>query len=192
MSDSLGLAVVSRIAPSDRLPFVKALAHLAAVDDEVTLDEKKAVMSFAEAWDMDDDEIGEARDILRSAAPSSMSDLVAEFSEPNTPFLLLQELVRLSLADGSYADVERREIRQLAAALGLSDRVLEEIETWVKRGSVWGLGGEDETGDDAPGPDSLAEILDRHDDEPEADYDLDDIPTATAEELRRLKEDEED
>ena len=128
MSDSLGLAVISRIAPPDRLPFVKALAHLAAVDDEVTLDEKKAVMRLTEAWDMEEAEVGQVRDILRSTAPSALADMVKEFTEPNTPFLLLQELIRLSHADGSYADVEQREIHRLADALGVSQDVLQEME----------------------------------------------------------------
>lgn len=186
MSDPLGLAVLSRVAEEDRLPFVKALAGIAAIDDEVTLDEKKAVMSFAKAWNLNDADVGATRDILRQGTSVSMEDLVSAFNQPNTPYLLLEELVRLSHADGTYAAAEKEEVERIAHTVGLSD-ALDDIEAFVERGLVWGTDGEDSSHHDA-----LKDVLNRDDDGEE--YSLSDIPTADPEEIDRLvgEEDEED
>jgi len=180
MSDELGLAVISRVAHEDRIPFVKALAGLAAIDDEVTLDEKKAVMSFAKAWDLSDAAIGETRDILRQGDAISLSTLIAEFNQPNTPYLLLEELIRLSHADGTYGKAEQSEIRRIAESVGLGD-ALDDVEQFVERGLVWGS---TEADDDGRDHDALQEVLNRKDDN--GDYSLDDIPTADASDLDKL------
>lgn len=183
MPDKLGLTVVSRVAASDRAPFIKALAHIAAIDDEVTLDEKKMVMSFADAWDLSENEIGEARDVLRQAGNMSLDALVNEFSEPDTPFLLVQELVRLSHADGTYGKAERKEINVLAQRIGIEESVVSEIEEWVERGLAWSFGDEDDDPD-------LESVLDR--DYGDDDHDLNDIPTADDDDIKRLLGDDDD
>jgi len=183
--NSLGLSVVERIAPTDRLPFVKALAHLAAIDDEVTLDEKQAVLSLAKAWDMSEADIGEARDILRTGSTIDLNELMGEFSEANTPYLLLQELVRLSHADGSYADVEREETIAIATSFGFDEDTLSDIEDWVERGQVW-----DTDSVDGHSAEALEKVLNREDED--GDYSLDDISTADPDELDRLTGDDDE
>lgn len=169
---SLGMSVVARVPDSDRTPFLKALAHLAAVDDSVTLDEKQMVMEFAESWSLDEAAEGEIRDILRSGDHLSLDALVDEFHEPGTRFLLLQELIRLSYADGTYADSERKEIARIAKRLGLAEEQFLEVEEWVERGQAWELDQED--GSDS---DDLEERLKRDE---ENEHDLSDIPTGDA------------
>lgn len=170
---SLGMSVVSRVKETDRFPFLKALAHIAAIDDSVSLDEKKMVMEFAEAWNLDDQVQEEVQDLLRSGTDLSLDALVEEFSETGTRFLLLQELIRLSHSDGTYGDAEREEIAQIAGRLDLSEKQLREVEMWVERGQAWESGDED-------GPDTsdLEARLNR--DEDSADHDLSDIPTGDA------------
>lgn len=184
MANTKELAVISRVAPEDRIPFVKALAGLAAVDDEVTLDEKKAVMSFAKAWELDDADIGATRDILRQGTSVSMEDIVQEFKQPNTPYLLLEELVRLSHADGTYGETEKDQVKRIAVATGLVDS-LEDVEQFVERGIVWGSPDADDDGRDY---DALQDFLNREEDD-DNDYDLSDIPTADEDELDKLLKD---
>jgi uncharacterized tellurite resistance protein B-like protein len=187
MPQPLGVSVISRIAESDRVPFIKVLAHLAAADDEVTLNEKQAVMDFAEAWDLNESAIGEARDILRRGSAQSLRDLVARFSEPNTPFLLLQELVRLSHADGEYGSAEREQVVAIAEQIGLSRETVEEVEEWIERGLAWDVSGTD----DVPGSDDLEDLLDSRSEE-DHEHDLSDIETADREDLEGLIGDEDD
>lgn len=173
MSDSLGMKAVSRVAETDRFPFVKALAHIAVADDSVTLDEKKMVQQYAEAWELGEEAEAEVRDILRSGSSPSLDQLVSEFTESGTRFLLMQELMRLSHADGTYGDAERRKIAKLAQRMGMTERQFREMETWVERGQAWGgFGGEGD--EDGPEPRDLESVLESED---EDDYDLSDIKT---------------
>lgn len=169
---SLGMSVVSRVPGPDRIPFLRALAHLAVVDDSVALDEKQMVMEYAETWDLDGSAEAEVRDILRAGNNLSLDSLVAEFSESGTRFLLLQELIRLSYADGTYAETERKEIARIAKRLGLTEEQFLEVEEWVERGQAWEPGQ-----NEGPDANALEERLDR---EEESEHDLSDIRTGDA------------
>jgi uncharacterized tellurite resistance protein B-like protein len=170
MSD-LGLKAVSRVAETDRDPFLKALAHIAAVDDSVDLDEKRMVEQYADAWNLGGEAKAEVQDLLRTQSSLSLDGLVAEFSESGTRFLLVQELMRLAYADGTYGEAERKEIASIAQRLGMSENEFREVEKWVGRGQAWGVPGDE---DDGPGEEDLEEVLGRDDD---SEHDLSDIET---------------
>jgi uncharacterized tellurite resistance protein B-like protein len=165
------MKAVNRVPDTDRLPFIKALAYIALADDSVTIDEKRMVTQYAEAWDLGEGVTADLEDTLRSGTPESLDTLVASFSESGTRFLLVQELMRLSHADGTYGDAERREIAVIAQRLGMSEVQFREVETWVGRGRAWEMPGEE---GEASGQKDLEDVLD---DDAETDYDLSDIET---------------
>jgi uncharacterized tellurite resistance protein B-like protein len=174
MSDKLGMKAVNRVAETDRLPFVKALAHIAVADDSVTLDEKQMVNQYADAWNLADSAQAQVRDILRSGASISLNELVSEFSESGTRFLLMQELMRLSYADGTYGDAERKEIAAIAQRMGMTEDQFREVEKWVGRGQAWDVPADEIETDE----EDLQRILDREGDD---EYDLSDIETGDSE-----------
>lgn len=173
MSQPLGLKAVSRVEETDRFPFLKALAHIAAVDDSVDLDEKRMVEQYADAWELGADAKAEVQDLLRTQSSLSLRQLVSEFSESGTRFLLVQELMRLAYADGTYGEAERKEIASIAHRMGMSEDQFREVEKWVGRGQAWGVTDE---ADDGPDEEDLQQVLDR-DDDPDDDHDLSDIQT---------------
>jgi len=178
MPDSLGLAVLSRVSPVDRLPFIRTLAHLSASGD-LHLDEEKTVAAYAEAWEMDTTGRKKVRKVLRDVDDAPLEERLGAFEESNTPFLLLQELVRISISDETYAGTDREVLGDVADRLGFSSGVLDEIEKWVERSTVWGNTSVDEHDDDA-----LSDVLSR--DDGDSEYDLSDIPTADADDLDQL------
>ncbi|WP_146109985.1 TerB family tellurite resistance protein [Salinibacter sp. 10B] len=169
MSKSLGMKAVSRVDEADREPFLKALAHIAVADDSVTIDEKEMVEQYAEAWELEDRARSVVKDILEAGSPLDLDHLVSEFSESGTRFLLMQELMRLAYADGTYGDVERRQIAAIAQRMDMTEEQFREVEKWVGRGRAWG-----DTMEDGPGEEDLKGVLGR---EEETDYDLSDIET---------------
>lgn len=172
MAEDLGLKAVSRVEEADRFPFLKALAHLAAVDDSIDLDERRMVEQYAEAWELDASAKSQVQDILETKSSLSIRRLASEFSESGTRFLLIQELMRLGYADGTYDEEERKEIAGIAQRMGMSEDQFREVEKWVGRGQAWGTGGEDE-----PGEEDLQQVLDEEEDEGDDDHDLSDIET---------------
>lgn len=172
MSQNLGLKAVSRVEETDRFPFLKALAHIAAVDDSVDLNEKQVVEQYADAWELGADAKAEVKDILRTQSSLSLRQLVSEFSESGTRFLLVQELMRLAYADGTYGKAERKEIASIAQRMDMSEDQFREVEKWVGRGQAWGVTDEE----DDPGERDLEEVVDR-DDDADDEHDLSDIQT---------------
>ena len=168
MSD-LGLKAVSRIPAPDREPFLKALAHIAAVDDSVDLDEKQMVEQYAEAWDLGGKAKAQVEDVLQNESSFTLNHLVSEFSESGTRFLLVQELMRLAYADGTYGEAERKEIAGLAKRLNMSEDEFREVEKWMGRGQAWSR-----SDDDGPGQEDLEEVIGR---ETDSEHDLGDIVT---------------
>ncbi len=171
MSKSLGMKAVSRVDEADREPFLKALAHIAVADDSVTIDEKEMVEQYAEAWELGDRARSVVKDILEAGSPLDLDHLTSQFSESGTRFLLVQELMRLAYADGTYGDVERRKIAAIAQKVDMSEEQFREVEKWVGRGRAWG-----DTSGEGPGEEELEGLLGREEDE-ENDYDLSDIET---------------
>lgn len=165
------MTAVSRVAEEDRLPFLRALAYIATVDDSVSIDEKQLVMQYAESWNLDDDAQGGVRDILRSGSDLSLSKLVSQFSEAGTRFLLVQELVRLSHADGTYGNAEKEAVAEIARRMDLDENQLQDVEEWVERGRAWGTEEDDELG---PDEEDLENVIDRQED---SEHDLSDIDT---------------
>jgi uncharacterized tellurite resistance protein B-like protein len=138
MANADDTPAVSDIPPEDRTPFVKALALLAAADDSVTIDEKQAVKSFADAWDLGDDAQQDMRALLRQGTTDeTVEEVAGAFTNTKTRYLLIQELVRLSHLDASYGEEERALVRQVAEKLHMSDERIEEIEDWIERGLAW-------------------------------------------------------
>ena len=170
MSD-LGLKAVSRVAESDRGPFLKALAHIAAVDDSVDLDEKELLKKYTDAWELGRQEKSDVEQVLESETSFTLNHLVSEFSESGTRFLLVQELMRLAYADGTYGEAERKEIAGIAKRMDMSEDEFREVEKWMGRGQAWGASAADE---DGPGEEELQEVLGREDD---SEHDLSDIET---------------
>ncbi|MFB6247634.1 MAG: hypothetical protein ABEL97_03605 [Salinibacter sp.] len=171
MSDSLGMKAVNRVPEPDRLPFLKAVIFIALADDAVSIDENRMVTQYVEAWELDEGGMADLEATLRAGPPQSIGELVASFSEPGTRFLLVQELMRLSYADGTYGNAKRRKIAVIAQRFGMSEKQFREVETWVGRGRAWQMPGED-TG--TPGQEELEDVLER---DAETDYDLSDIET---------------
>jgi len=174
MSDAPDTSVTSRVAPTDRLPFLKALAHIAAADDAITLDEKQMVMAYAEAWDLGERRKGEVRDLLSAGTSLSVDALVQEFSESGTRLLLVQELIRLSHADGTYAEAEEAEVARIAEHIGLSEKQLRDLEDWMERGRAWNVAGDEDGGAEV---EALKQRLGGDD---EHEHDLSDIDTRGA------------
>jgi uncharacterized tellurite resistance protein B-like protein len=174
MSESLGLKVVNRVEETDRLPFLKALAHIAIVDDTVDLNEKQMVEDYTDAWNLGTSAKAQVQEILNADLSLSLNELVAEFSETGTRFLLVQELMRLSHADGTYGDAERKEIAAIAQRMGMDERQFREVEKWVGRGQAWEGGATDEGESDE---DELEDVLNRDEEDDGDEYDLSDIET---------------
>jgi uncharacterized tellurite resistance protein B-like protein len=170
MARSQHSSVFSRVSPTDHLPFLKALAHIAAIDNSVTVDEEEMVVGHADAWDLSESEWDDVRQILDSGSSLSLDALVGAFSESGTRLLLVEELVRLSYADGTYGDAEREEVAAIAKRMDLTDEQLDELEEWIGRGQAWDL---DEEAD-GPGSDALQEVIDGDE---ESEHDLSDIET---------------
>lgn len=166
------MKVVNRVAPTDRLPFIKAMAHIATADDSVDVNEKEMVEEYAEAWSLDDQQKQQVRSILNADQNLSINRLTNKFSESGTRFLLMKELMRISYADGTYGDAERKEIAAIAQRMGMSEQQFREVEKWAGRGQAWETG----TDDGGAETEALEDVISREDDH-EDDYDLDDIQT---------------
>ena len=155
------MKAVSRVAETDRFPFLKALAHIAVADDSVSLNEKKMVMTYSDAWNLGEDAEADVREILRSGSDMSLKELVSEFSESGTRHLLVQELMRLSHTDGTYGNAERKEIALIARRMGMTEDQFRDVEDWMRRGMAWGAAEMEESSEDASGEEDLIETTRR-------------------------------
>jgi uncharacterized tellurite resistance protein B-like protein len=165
-------STLSNVDPSDRHAFVQALAHVAALDGSVHVDEEDAVNDLLDSWDLSRTQRSEIERIMANPGDQSIENLTATFDDSNTKFLLVQELVRLALADGTYDEDERDGIARIADRIDLPAEQFKEIEEWAERGSVWRRGSVDEADTDR-----LDDVVNGGSGGDADDFNLDDIDT---------------
>jgi len=119
----------------DRTVFIKIMAYLAQVDNEVSLEEKQFIDDLIFAWKLDEESIKEIYEILEKG--SSIDSLLGEINEKKTGYLLIQELITLAHIDGNYGKEEKTAIIRIAFQLNVSPSRVEKLEQWVLDGLEW-------------------------------------------------------
>jgi uncharacterized tellurite resistance protein B-like protein len=119
----------------DRLPFLKFMAYIAQVDNEVSIEEKQAIDGVIFAWHLDEKAVMDIYDVLERG--SSVKNFISEFKNKRSYYFLLQELITLAHLDGNYDKSEQKAVREIAALCAISKSRVEQIESWVKEGMAW-------------------------------------------------------
>ncbi len=111
----------------DARAYLRALASIAQVDGVLEV-ERQFIEQQALSLGLNPSEI----DWTKAA------DLDGEIACASgvTRRLIVRDCIVLASLDDDYTDNERREIRQLAARLGISDDVVHRLEDWVVRYSA--------------------------------------------------------
>lgn len=122
------------VPEQDRAPFLKAMAHVAAADSDPT-EQRGGILDVAHRWGLAPDVIDDVERAL--SGEGSLEDDFGSFSDPRTPYILLQELVTLAYLDGRYLEPEKAAVRGIASRLGVSEQRVEDLEAWAQQGVEW-------------------------------------------------------
>jgi hypothetical protein len=100
-----------------------------------SLAEKHAIDGVIFGWGLDERDVKAVYDVLEHGA--SVNELLREFADRKSYYLLLQELITLAHLDGSYGKEEQAAVHEVAGLCGVSASRVADLEAWVEEGIAW-------------------------------------------------------
>lgn len=118
--------------------FIAGLIRIAKTDG--IIDEREAAFFQQAAYGIGLDDIA-VRQIDELRKNSEKIEISFKTNTEKNFFLI--QAVQLCLIDGTYSEVEQKELRDICIEIGSSLNTLEEIEKWAYEGIDWNKRGED-------------------------------------------------
>jgi uncharacterized tellurite resistance protein B-like protein len=122
------------LSQSERYAYAKLLAFMTRVDDELTIDEMAVFEQRLGTTLLSPRHRQEIRTYLKN--PPSLEECLSELGDESGR-LALRDAALMSAADGNIDDAEYNVLIEIAAHLGLSESVVDDILEWVLRGYDW-------------------------------------------------------
>lgn len=118
---------------TEKEAFIKLLLYLSRIDGEISQEELSNIQQCCLELEVDLSHIfhGESQIMLQ------LDEILQQITHPISKRAVLLELVNFAHADKTYAAAEQQGIRSIAAALGVSEIKVHEIEQWVQEGITW-------------------------------------------------------
>ena len=123
---------------ADKLNYLKGLIRIAKCNGEIAPEEQTYYLMAANNMQLSVEGIQELNSLWNED-----SDINISFTTEYDKLFFLQEAIQLCCVDGSYDDVEKREIAVIADELGINPDYLKEIYAWVLEGLEWKQRGEE-------------------------------------------------
>jgi uncharacterized tellurite resistance protein B-like protein len=124
-----------RLTKEQRQHLYALLYHIAQADREITAEEQKFLDNYGTTFGLE---------CLECATQIDFDAAVCSMDTYASKIITLQELIRLSYADGHFGEEERARVISVAKKLGISDAVLvKHLENWVRKGLEWLFEGEE-------------------------------------------------
>lgn len=124
--------MIVELNSKEQTSFISLLTYIAAVDGEINEDEKIFLDDYGKKLG-----INVSYDDKRS-----LQDILSDFDVYKSKIFVLQELIKLAMIDGYYADAERAGVENIAQVLDIPTTKVRLIEDWVCRGIEWLVEGE--------------------------------------------------
>lgn len=118
--------------------FIEGLIRLAKVDGFIDEKEFAFFQQAAYGLGLNDDIVQEINTLRENDAK-----IVIKFNSNKEKLFFLIQAVQLCLIDGTYSDVEQKEIRDICKEINISYDSLTEIEKWAYEGIAWNKRGDE-------------------------------------------------
>lgn len=119
-----------KLTPLQREALLSILVNMAAVDQDVSVEEEGFLVAWANEWQL-------PLDLTPEETPDDQQ-LLSVFTDFSSKIIVLQEIVKLSYQDGHFGDEERERTQQIALRLGIHDmNTISNINRWVRNWFDW-------------------------------------------------------
>lgn len=126
--------MLDQLTTNEQVALLELLIHLAKADGTIEDIENEILEQYADLVEVDFSS-------LNGDLP--LEEILPQFESPTSKIIAVQELLRLAHLDDYFHDDEKATIREVAARLGVSDALLQKVETWVVDGLNWMWRGEE-------------------------------------------------
>lgn len=121
----------------DKLNYLKGLIRLTISNGDIAEEQKQFFVNAANGMELDDKDKAELNKCWSATEVISL-----EFSSKEVSLFFIQEAIQICVVDGVYDEIERNEIYQTGAELGINADSVNQLEKWVEEGIAWRKRGE--------------------------------------------------
>lgn len=115
-----------------KMSFLRGLIRVAKCDNNVDPNEKVYFMQVCQNFGLDDEAQNEI-----SEAWETNKKIIFNFERNEQKMFFFIQAIQLCWIDDSYDELERKEIRNIADELGITELAIEKVEAWVLEGMEW-------------------------------------------------------
>jgi uncharacterized tellurite resistance protein B-like protein len=119
------------LSQSERKVLVHAFAYLAHIDQELHQSELDRIVMVARNLGLD------PQIIIDDVGRVDLDAMLHTIESKQAKRIILQELLHLAYADGTYSEDEHRGMVYVAQTFGIEQAILDKIEDWVAKGRAW-------------------------------------------------------
>lgn len=123
---------VDKLSNREKLGLMQLITFIANADGNITKDEMSFLSNYADEQNIEFD----------VSIDSNLEEACSLIESERSKVIVIQEIVKMALADGHYDLEERKGALAIANMLSLPLNKFEEIESWVIEGIEWLAKGE--------------------------------------------------
>lgn len=130
---SVGIEDLALYSREERIQFCRIVANMIAADHKITEEEQLALagLVFQTGLSMTEEDVATAVN-EELANPSSLSELLNNFSDPNLRRGLYRIMVEFAYADQELATEEEEKLTEMANTFGLNRDAAAELIRWTR------------------------------------------------------------
>lgn len=120
--------MIVELTSKEQTSFISLLTYIAAADGEINEDEKIFLDDYRKKLGINS---------VSCEQNNSLQDILSAFEKYESKISVLQELIKLAMIDGHYADAEKLGVENIAQIMDIPITKVRLIEDWVYRGIEW-------------------------------------------------------
>lgn len=120
--------MIVELTSKEQTSFISLLIYIAAADGEINDDEKRFLDDYGKKLGINS---------VSYEQNSNLQGILSAFEQYKSKISVLQELIKLAMIDGYYADAEKLGIEKIAQIMDIPITKVRLIEDWVSRGIGW-------------------------------------------------------
>ena len=129
--------MIDGLSKEEKLALLELMGCLAHADGRIDDIERELLADYAELFNI------QLADVTCPCDTKNLDSMVAQFQNPESRVIVLQELLRVAHLDGFFNNDEKSLIMHVATLMGVPPDFLDRIDKWVLDGIEWMIQGEE-------------------------------------------------
>ena len=113
----------------EKYSYVNALVYIASVDQNICKEEKEKIQNFCKIYGITNEELVNKIFLNCCNKQLALDEILKPITRKNQRIALINDLLALCFADGTYSEVEKDTIVTISSILDIENEKIQQLET---------------------------------------------------------------